>query len=86
MTAERVTAIRERLIQALDAEDVVVMDEGHKHIGHPGAATGLGHFAVTLRSPRFAGKTPLQRHRLVYQALGTLMETDIHALSIRALE
>lgn len=84
MTRERVALIRERLIQELDATDVNVVDEGHKHIGHAGAATGLGHFAVTLRCARFAGQPLLHRHRMVYSALGELMQTDIHALSIRA--
>ena len=76
--------IRQRLVDELDAVDVSVVDEGHKHIGHPGAATGLGHFAVSLRSPRFDGLSVLERHRLVYAALGEMMQTDIHAVSIRA--
>lgn len=85
MSAERVERIRARVAEALDAGEVEVIDEGHKHIGHAGAATGLGHFALRLRSPRFAGTSTLARHRMVYDALGEMMTTDIHAISIRAL-
>lgn len=85
MTAQRVEIIRERLKTGLDTDDVSVLDEGHKHIGHAGAKSGLGHFAVTARSAHFDGLSMLERHRLVYQCLGELMQTDIHALAIRAL-
>lgn len=85
MSAERVERIRARVAEALDAGEVEVIDEGHKHIGHAGAATGLGHFALRLRSPRFVGASTLARHRMVYDALGEMMTTDIHAISIRAL-
>lgn len=85
MTAERVAHIRERLREGLGADEIAVADESHKHIGHPGARSGLGHFAVRVRSPAFAGKSMLERHRLVYEALGDMMQTDIHAVSIRAL-
>lgn len=84
MTAQRVEMIRERLVAALDTDDISVLDEGHKHIGHAGAKTGLGHFAVTARSARFDGLSMLERHRLIYECMGELMQTDIHALSIRA--
>ena len=85
MTAERVQRIREALISELAPDDIDVIDESHKHIGHAGARSGLGHFAVVIRSARFAGHSLLERHRLVYDALGDMMRTDIHAVSIRAL-
>lgn len=85
MTAQRVERIRERLREGLDTDEITVADESHKHIGHPGARSGLGHFAVRVRSPAFAGKSMIERHRLVYEALGDMMQTDIHAVSIRAL-
>lgn len=85
MTAERVQRIREALISELAPDDIDVIDESHKHIGHAGARSGLGHFAVVIRSARFAGQSLLERHRLVYDALGDMMRTDIHAVSIRAL-
>jgi BolA protein len=61
-----------------------VKDQSHLHAGHAGAQDGRGHFDVTIVSDAFAGKRPLARHRLIYEALGTLMETDIHALRINA--
>ena len=85
MTAQRVELIRNKLSTAFATDDVTVLDEGHKHVGHAGAKTGLGHFAVTLRSDHFTELSMLDRHRLVYESLGSLMQTDIHALSIRAL-
>lgn len=85
MTAERIERMHARLSEALDTDDIQIADEGHKHIGHAGAASGLGHFNVRIRSPLFAGKSVLERHRLVYEALGEMMQTDIHAVSIRAL-
>ena len=62
-----------------------VSDDSHLHAGHPGARDGRGHFSVTVVSTTFAGKNLLARHRLVYSALGDLMQTDIHALAIKAL-
>ena len=53
--------------------------------GHAGAADGRGHFTVNVVSERFAGLPVVRRHRLVYEAVGDMMTTDIHALSIRAL-
>ncbi|WP_093139847.1 BolA family protein [Pseudoxanthomonas sp. GM95] len=60
-------------------------DESHLHAGHAGARDGRGHFRVRVVSPLFAGKLPLARHRAVYAALGDMMQTDIHALSIEAM-
>lgn len=83
--SERIQRIRTALAQGLDTDDIAIRDDSHLHVGHPGAATGLGHFFVTIRSPKFTGVSPIQRHRLVYDALGELMQTDIHAVQIRAL-
>ncbi len=80
----RVARIEARLRQQLAPESLEVIDDSAQHAGHAGARGG-GHFTVTLVSNRFAGLNPLQRHRLVYEALGDLMKTEIHALSVRAL-
>lgn len=80
---ERVERIRAAL-QALAPSALEVIDESHRHVGHEGARDGRGHFAVEIVSEAFAGLAPLARHRRVYEALGTMMQTDIHALSIRA--
>lgn len=82
--SDRVAQIRVRLLTALVPSELVVEDESHKHIGHAGARDGRGHFRVHVVSAVFEGKTPLARHRIVYAALGELMQTDIHALSIDA--
>lgn len=80
----RVEAIRARLQAALSPTRLEVIDDSHRHIGHEGARDGRGHYTVRIASQAFAGMTPLARHRAVYDALGTLMQTDIHALSIQA--
>lgn len=85
MNEARTDAIRARLEQALAPCEVAVRDDSHRHAGHPGARDGRGHFAVTVVSPVFSGLAAVARHQAVYQALGGLMTTDIHALSIRAL-
>jgi BolA protein len=81
---QRLAEIRQRLEAALSPESLQVEDEGHMHVGHEGAKDGRGHFRVLVVSDHFRDKTPIQRHRLIYQALGDLMQTDIHALAIDA--
>ncbi len=85
MTATRLQRLTERLSRALEPEQLEVVDDSHRHAGHAGAADGRGHFTVLIASPRFAGLGTLTRHRLVYEAVGDMMTTDIHALSIQAL-
>jgi len=83
--AARVERIRGLLQAQLDPLELVVRDDSHRHIGHEGARDGRGHFSVRVVSAHFEGMMPLARHRLVYAAMGALMDTDIHALSIEAL-
>lgn len=83
MTAGRVEKIRAALA-ALRPLALEVRDDSHRHAGHEGARDGRGHFHVDIVSPVFTGLAPLARHRRVYAALGELMQTDIHALSMRA--
>lgn len=85
MSEDRISRMRARLEAALAPEQLEIHDESHKHVGHAGARDGRGHFSCTIVSAAFAGKLPLERHRMVYEALDDLMLTDIHALSIRAL-
>lgn len=82
MTAALVEDIRQRLTAALQPVELEVVDEGYKHVGH--ANEGKGHFHVRVVSAAFAGQLPIKRHRLVYAALGELMDRGIHALSIDA--
>ncbi len=81
--AARIERMRAAL-QALEPSHLEIIDESHKHAGHEGARDGRGHFALDIVSEAFAGLAPLVRHRHVYQAMGEMMQTDIHALSIRA--
>lgn len=82
MTAERVEAIRERIEQALSPEQLEIVDESQLHVGHAGARDGRGHFRIRIAASSLDGLGRLERHRRIYAALGELMETDIHALSI----
>ena len=84
LNPQRVERIRALLTEALAPQSLDVADDSHKHAGHAGARGGQGHFGVDIVSAAFAGKLPLARHRLVYAALGEMMQTDIHALAIRA--
>jgi BolA protein len=76
-------AIRERLA-ALKPVTLDLRDESEQHAGHAGAASGGGHWQLTIVSEAFRGKTAVARHRMVYEALGDLMKRDIHALKIEA--
>ena len=75
-----VSRVRERL----SAESVEIEDQSHLHAGHAGAASGGGHYEVTIVASCFKGLNALARHRLVYEAVGDLMDKEIHALSIQA--
>lgn len=80
----RAARIRAALMAALPDVEVALQDESHLHRGHAGAREGKGHFRLVLTSPVFDGLPLLKRHRTVYAALGDLMDTDIHAVSIDA--
>jgi len=80
----RVAQIEQRLRAALQPLRLEIKDESAKHAGHAGAREGGGHFDVTIVAAQFSGQGLLQRHRLVYDALGEAMRKDIHALSIHA--
>jgi BolA family transcriptional regulator, general stress-responsive regulator len=80
--SERVQKIRTALA-ALAPSVLEISDDSHKHVGHEGARDGRGHFSVLIVSAAFRGLSPLARHRAVYAAVGDLMQTDIHALSMR---
>lgn len=81
---DRLEIINSCLNRAFDPKSLTVIDESARHIGHAGARDGRGHFTVEIVSEVFCGLTLLDRHRAVYAVLGELMQTDIHALSIKA--
>jgi BolA protein len=79
----RIAMIRERLEAAFSPDSLQIIDESHKHAGHASAG-GAGHFIVQIVSKAFEGKGPVQRHRMVFDAMGDLMHSEVHALSIQA--
>jgi BolA protein len=84
MTSSRSTAIETILSDAFSPDELLVKDQSHLHAGHAGAKDGRGHFEVMIVADTFRDRSRIECHRLVYEALGQLMTTDIHALSIRA--
>ena len=83
MSALRAAEIEAALRAALDPVELEVRDDSAQHAGHAGAREG-GHYAVRIRSARFAGLSPVARHRLVYDSLGSLVALGVHALAIDA--
>ena len=80
----RVDRIRDRLQAALNPTRLDVVDDSHRHEGHPSVRDGRGHFTVVIVAAAFTGLSKLERHRAVYDAVQDLMATDIHAMSIHA--
>lgn len=84
MSGERTEKIEAILRDTLSPTKLLIKDQSHLHAGHAGAVDGLGHYDITIVAEAFVGKRPLARHRLIYDALGSLMQTDIHGLRIKA--
>jgi BolA protein len=83
--SERVQKIRQLLEMHLNADLIEIEDESWKHAGHAGAKeAGGGHFKVTIVASCFTGLNMVQRHKLVYKALGAEFGPTIHALSVTA--
>ncbi len=82
MSKDRVAIIESRLNEAFKPSWLQVKDQSHLHAGHAGAEDGRGHFEVTIVADGFEGCRPLERHRMVFEALGSMMQTDIHALRL----
>jgi intracellular septation protein len=83
--SDREQRLRTRLQTSFAPSELLIEDESHLHAGHAGAADGHGHFRVRIVAEAFRGVPTVARHRLVYAAVGELMQTDIHALAIEAL-
>lgn len=74
-----------RLNSALSPTRIELIDDSEQHRGHGGYnPAGESHFTLRIESPGFAGKNRIQRQRMIYAALGDLMESRVHALSVRA--
>ncbi len=82
MTAE---TIKRLLNEAFKPQTLEIIDHSAAHAGHAGARSGGGHYHVTIISDAFTGKSLVQRHQLIYKALGDMMKQEIHALGINAL-
>jgi BolA protein len=75
----------ERLNSALSPTKIELIDDSEQHRGHGGYnPAGESHFSLRIESPAFAGKSRVERQRMIYAALGDLMDARVHALSIRA--
>ena len=85
MSGDREARIREELEKHFQPTELLIKDQSQLHAGHEGARDGKGHFDVTIVSQAFDGINRVQRHRMVYDALSKLIETDIHALRIKAI-
>lgn len=84
MNEARVQLIERLLQEKFRPKELLVKDQSHLHAGHAGARDGRGHFDVSIVAEVFRGVAPLKRHRMVFDALGDLMQSDIHALRIKA--
>jgi BolA family transcriptional regulator, general stress-responsive regulator len=83
-TSSREQRLRRCLEARFTPTLLIIEDESHLHAGHAGAAGGHSHFRITIVAEAFRGLAPVARHRLVYAAVGDLLQTDIHALAIEA--
>ncbi|HEX2530884.1 MAG TPA: BolA family protein [Burkholderiaceae bacterium] len=81
----RYDRILTRLNETFAPSECQLSDESEAHAGHAGAASGRGHYRLRIVSNRFEGQNRMSRHRLVYDCLGDMMRTDIHALTVTAL-
>jgi BolA protein len=82
---DRPDRIRALLTTALQPTVLELTDESALHAGHAGAASGAGHYRLKIVSARFEGQRLVMRHRLVYDSVHDMMDTDIHALAITAM-
>lgn len=81
---KRIALFENDLRKAFVVENLYIEDESHLHAGHAGAASGGGHFKLTIISQDFKGLSPVARHRAVYAALNEHIPQEIHALTIIA--
>lgn len=84
MNETRAARIEALLQKAFSPDTLLVKDQSHLHAGHSGARDGRGHFEIQIVAKAFRDCGRIESHRLIYEALGPMMTSDIHALSIRA--
>ncbi|HEX3859531.1 MAG TPA: BolA family protein [Pseudolabrys sp.] len=77
--------IRSKLTEAFTPESLDVVDESHQHEGHAGHRPGgQSHFRVYIVAQAFAGKSRIERHRMINQALASELSGGVHALALHA--
>jgi BolA protein len=81
----RIALFEHDLKKAFSVEHLQIEDESHLHAGHAGAASGGGHFKLTIIAPEFKGLNLVARHRAVYAALNRHIPVEIHAVTIHAM-
>ena len=81
----RIALFEQDLNKAFSVDRLQIEDESHLHAGHAGAASGGGHFKLTIVAPEFKGLSLVARHRAVYAALKRHIPVEIHALTINAI-
>ena len=74
--------IKSLLLEKIDISKLDIIDETHKHHNHP--QSNGGHFKLSIISSDFKSKSLIQRHRMIYSILGSMIKNEIHALSINA--
>jgi len=72
------------LLSVFQPVHLEIVDESHLHAGHPGAREGGGHYKINIVSAQFSGKSSMERHRMIYSAVGEMLKHEIHALNITA--
>lgn len=76
--------LMQQKLAILSPTAIQITDDSAKHAGHAGAKSGGGHYQLAITSADFASKPTIARHRMIYDALGDMMQQQIHALSIKA--
>jgi len=84
-TSQLIAEIRARLELAFSPTVLELKDESHHHVGHAGAADGKSHLRLKISSQAFDSMTLISAHRRIYEVLGDLMQTSIHALIIQVV-
>jgi BolA family transcriptional regulator, general stress-responsive regulator len=85
MNKQRIALIRSRLA-VLKPRSLDIIDESAKHIGHAGSKSGAGHFEISIGADVFANQPLVKCHRMIYEALGDLLPTEIHAIRIKIVK
>ena len=84
MSQDRIAEVKVRL-GTLQPSYLDVIDESHLHVGHPGAQSGMSHIRIKISSKALENLSKIKQHQCIYKALGTMMQTDLHAVAIEII-